>query len=64
MPKLTEKQMIKIIKEGKISKQSRKVRDQICAFAFGQNFMQQKEEEKGTLQEYQEDLHFSTHQAN
>ena len=56
MPKLTEKQIIKIIKEGKISKQSREVRDQICAFAFGENFMQQKEEEKGTLQEYQEDL--------
>ena len=54
MPKLTEKQMIKIIKEGKISKQSRKVRDQICAFAFGGNFMQQKEEEKGNLNEYEE----------
>ena len=54
MPKLTEKQMIKIIKEGKISKQSRKVRDQICCFAFGQNFMQQKEEEKGNLNEYEE----------
>ena len=54
MPKLTEKQMIKIIKEGKISKQSRKVRDQICAFAFCENFMQQKEEEKGNLNEYEE----------
>ena len=54
MPKLTEEQMIKIIKEGKISKQSREVRDQICAFAFGENFMQQKEEEKGNLNEYEE----------
>ena len=54
MPKLTEKQMIKIIKEGKISKQSRKVRDQICVFAFGENFMQQKEKEKGNLNEYEE----------
>lgn len=54
MPKLTEEQMIKIIKEGKISKQSRKVRDQICTFAFGENFMQQKEEEKGKLNEYKE----------
>ena len=54
MPKLTEEQMIKIIKEGKISKQSRKVRDQICAFAFGENFMQQKEKEKGNLNEYEE----------
>ena len=54
MPELTEKQMIKIIKEGKISKQSRKVRDQICAFAFGENFMQHKEEEKGNLNEYEE----------
>lgn len=54
MSKLTEKQMIKIIKEGKISKQSREVRNQICAFAFGENFMQQKEEEKGKLNEYEE----------
>jgi predicted RNase H-like nuclease len=57
MTKLTEKQMIKIIKEGKISKQSREVRDQICAFAFGEKFMQQKEEEKGNLNEYNEVLH-------
>ena len=54
MPKLTEEHKIKIIKEGKISKQSRKVRDQICAFAFGENFMQQKEKEKGNLNEYEE----------
>ena len=54
MPKLKEEQMIKIIKEGKISKQSRKVRDQICAFAFGENFMQQNEKEKGNLNEYEE----------
>ena len=54
MPKLTEEQMIKIIKEGKISKQSREVRDQICAVAFGENFMQQKEEEKVNLNEYEE----------
>ena len=54
MPKLTEEQMIKIIKEGKISKQSRTVRDQICAFAFGEKFMNQREEEKGKLNEYEE----------
>jgi hypothetical protein len=51
---LTEKEMIKIIKEGKISKQSRKVRDQICAFAFGEDYISQPDDMKGTLQTYKE----------
>ncbi len=54
MPKLSEKQMIKIIKKGKISKQSKEVRDQVFAFAFGEKFMNQREEEKGNLNEYEE----------
>tara|TARA_A100001388_G_scaffold270941_1_gene249059 strand:- start:30 stop:224 length:195 start_codon:yes stop_codon:yes gene_type:complete len=64
MNKLTQKEMIKIIKEGKISKQPREIRDQICSFAFGKDFMKQDQDQKGTLQEYQDDLHFSTHQSN
>ena len=51
---LTEKEMIKIIKAGKISKQSRKVRDQICAFAFGEDYISQPDDMKGTLQTYKE----------
>ena len=65
MKKLSEKEMMQIIKQGKISQQPREVRDQICSFinAFGEDFMKQDESQKGTLQEYQDDLHFSTHQA-
>ena len=63
MKKLSEKEMLQIIKQGKISQQPREVRDQICSFAFGEDFMKQDQDQKGTLQEYQDDLHFSTHQA-
>ena len=49
---LTEKEMIDIIKRGKISKQPRKVRDKICAFAFGEEYISSND--KGSLKEYEE----------
>ena len=49
---LTEKEMIDIIKRGTISKQPRKVRDKICAFAFGEEYISSND--KGSLVEYEE----------
>lgn len=49
---LTEKEMIDIIKRGTISKQPRKVRDKICAFAFGEEYISSND--KGTLKDYEE----------
>ena len=53
MAELTQEQMIKIISEGTISEQSKEIKDQICNFAFGEDFMQQEPKEKGRLKEYE-----------
>tara|TARA_R110000787_G_C13132216_1_gene416232 strand:+ start:377 stop:544 length:168 start_codon:yes stop_codon:yes gene_type:complete len=47
---LTEKQMIKIIKDKKITSCSKEEQKQVMAFAFGQKFMSSND--KGKLKKY------------
>jgi len=54
MAKLTQDQMIKVIKEGKLSTCTQKEKDQILVFAFGEEYMRQPDQMKGTLQTYEE----------
>jgi len=44
--KLTEKQMIEIIKAKTVGEQTKEIRNQIMVFAFGENFMKEKEGEE------------------
>ena len=53
MTKLTDDQMIKIIKEGKLSTCTQKEKDQIMVFAFGEEFIKEPNHMKGTLQTYE-----------
>lgn len=48
--KLTEKEMIMILRNNRINKYSKKERDQIMDFAFGEDFMKSKD--KGKLKKY------------
>jgi hypothetical protein len=48
--KLTEKQMIEIIKKKRISKCTKDEKRQVMNFAFGEEFMKQPLHKKGTLQ--------------
>ena len=50
--KLTEKQMIEIIKKKRISKCTKNEKRQVMNFAFGEEFMKQPLHKKGTLQTY------------
>lgn len=50
---LTTSQMIKIIKSKTISKYPKNIQKQIFAFAFGDEYMSQSDETKGTLQTYE-----------
>jgi hypothetical protein len=54
MVKLTNDQMIKIIKEGKLSTCTEAEKDQIMVFAFGEEYMRQADHIKGTLETYEE----------
>lgn len=50
--KLSENEMIKIIKDKKISACTDEEKKQIFVFAFGQEYMNQPDDMKGTLQTY------------
>ena len=54
MAKLTNNQMIKIIKEEKLSTCTKAEKDQIMVFAFGEEYMRQDDHMKGTLETYEE----------
>ena len=53
MAKLTDDQMIKIIKEEKLSTCTEAEKDQIMVFAFGEEYMRQDDHMKGTLKTYE-----------
>mgnify|MGYP003132291426 CR=1 FL=1 len=50
--KLTENQMIKIIKNNRISKCTKAEKEQVMAFAFGKDFMES--DDKGRLRKYKQ----------
>jgi hypothetical protein len=50
--KLTEKQIIEILKNKTISKCTKDERMQVMNFAFGEDYMKQSLHKKGTLQTY------------
>tara|TARA_Y100000004_G_C8781638_1_gene355256 strand:+ start:201 stop:380 length:180 start_codon:yes stop_codon:yes gene_type:complete len=52
MNKLSEQEIIKIIRQGKISDCNKYEKSQVMAFAFGEEYMRQTDEMKGTLQTY------------
>jgi len=52
MKKLSETEMIKIIKDKKISSCTDEEKKQIYVFAFGKKYMSQSDDMKGTLQTY------------
>ena len=52
MNRLSENEMIKIIKDKKISACTDEEKKQIYVFAFGKEYISQSDEMKGTLQTY------------
>tara|TARA_Y100001973_G_scaffold88592_1_gene133962 strand:+ start:51 stop:233 length:183 start_codon:yes stop_codon:yes gene_type:complete len=60
MSKLTDDQMIKIIKNNpSLSNCTDKEKKQIYVFAFGEEYMKQPDDMKGTLQTYREQTNVS-----
>tara|TARA_X000000368_G_scaffold82854_2_gene62687 strand:- start:7667 stop:7837 length:171 start_codon:yes stop_codon:yes gene_type:complete len=54
MAKLTEDQMIKIIRANTIETCTEQQKTQIYLFGFGAEYMRQPDDTKGTLQTYEE----------
>ncbi len=52
MKKLSETEMIKIIKDKKVSSCTDEEKKQIYVFAFGKEYMSQSDDMKGTLKTY------------
>ena len=52
MNRLSENEMIKIIKDKKISACTDEEKKQVYVFAFGKEYMSQSDDMKGTLQTY------------
>jgi len=54
MKKLSEKEMIQIIRQGRISACTKEEKAQVMAFAFGEEYVKQNDSLKGSIQTYQQ----------